>query len=150
MRPQPHGLFLNMHWSIIRLIWLRELLDLVRDRRTLFMIFVLPVFLYPLLGYVGYEFARGSVQQVSKIGVVAMDYFPPASPTSAPFALLPARWLAQTPMDAAPGAGLAGAFGALANNAAIRSLVQLPPLIVKSQFPRNYFEFDMEASSVKL
>ncbi|OAI48058.1 hypothetical protein AYO44_01250 [Planctomycetaceae bacterium SCGC AG-212-F19] len=139
-----------MHWPIIRLIWLRELLDLVRDRRTLFMIFVLPVFLYPLLGYVGYEFARGSVQQVSAIGIVGMDYLPPASPVSAHFALLPAPWLTRTPVDAVPGAGLAGALGVLADNAAVTQVIQLPPLLVNGQFPRSYFEFELEASSVAL
>ena len=39
-----------MRWSIIRLIWVRELRDQLRDRRTIFMIAVLPLLLYPLLG----------------------------------------------------------------------------------------------------
>ena len=40
-----------MRWSIIRLIWLRELRDQLRDRRTVFMIVGLPLLLYPLLGF---------------------------------------------------------------------------------------------------
>lgn len=39
-----------MSWSNIRLILLREIRDQLRDRRTMFMIVVLPVLLYPLLG----------------------------------------------------------------------------------------------------
>ena len=39
-----------MNWRNVRLICLREVRDQARDRRTLFMIFVLPVLLYPLLG----------------------------------------------------------------------------------------------------
>src|SRR5262245_6895962 len=38
-----------MRWSIIRLIWFRELRDQLRDRRTVFMIVLLPIVLYPLL-----------------------------------------------------------------------------------------------------
>ena len=38
-----------MRWSIIRLIWFRELRDQLRDRRTVFMIAVLPLVLYPLV-----------------------------------------------------------------------------------------------------
>ena len=39
-----------MRWSIIRVIWLRELRDQLRDRRTVFMIVVLPLLIYPLAG----------------------------------------------------------------------------------------------------
>jgi len=34
----------------VKLIFLREVLDQLRDRRTLFMVAVLPLLLYPLLG----------------------------------------------------------------------------------------------------
>ncbi len=37
-------------WSNVRTIFFREVRDQVRDRRTLFMVFVLPVLLYPILG----------------------------------------------------------------------------------------------------
>ncbi len=40
-----------MRWSIIRTIVAREVRDQVRDRRTLFMVFVLPILLYPMLGF---------------------------------------------------------------------------------------------------
>lgn len=39
-----------MNWRNIKLVWLRELRDQLRDRRTLFMVAVLPLFMYPLLG----------------------------------------------------------------------------------------------------
>ena len=39
-----------MNWSIVRQVLVREVRDQMRDRRTLFMIFVLPLLLYPLLG----------------------------------------------------------------------------------------------------
>ena len=40
-----------MSWSNLFVIFRREVLDQVRDRRTLFMIFVFPILLYPILGY---------------------------------------------------------------------------------------------------
>ncbi|REJ72642.1 MAG: CPBP family intramembrane metalloprotease [Planctomycetota bacterium] len=39
-----------MRWNNVRLILLREVRDQLRDRRTLFMVAVLPIMLYPLLG----------------------------------------------------------------------------------------------------
>ncbi len=39
-----------MSWKNIKLIFMRELRDQLRDRRTLFMITILPLFLYPMLG----------------------------------------------------------------------------------------------------
>ena len=39
-----------MNWRNVNLIFRREVLDQVRDRRTLFMVVVLPLLLYPLLG----------------------------------------------------------------------------------------------------
>ena len=39
-----------MNWKNIRLIFQREIRDQLRDRRTLFMVAVLPLFLYPALG----------------------------------------------------------------------------------------------------
>ena len=39
-----------MRWSNLCVIFRREVRDQLRDRRTLFMIFVLPILLYPILG----------------------------------------------------------------------------------------------------
>ena len=44
-----------MNFTNVRLILGREIQDQLRDRRTLFMIFVLPVLLYPLLGTAYFE-----------------------------------------------------------------------------------------------
>jgi hypothetical protein len=57
-------------WAIVRLIWLRELRDQLRDRRTLFMIAVLPLVLYPALGFAVLQFAPGLQERPSKIGIV--------------------------------------------------------------------------------
>src|SRR5688572_15143167 len=59
-----------MRWSIIRLIWLRELRDQLRDRRTLFMIVVLPLLLYPILGLAVLQLALGFQERPSVIGIV--------------------------------------------------------------------------------
>ena len=40
-----------MSWSNLFVIFRREVLDQLRDRRTLFMIFVFPILLYPILGF---------------------------------------------------------------------------------------------------
>jgi sodium transport system permease protein len=90
-----------MRWSIIRLIWLRELRDQLRDRRTLFMIVVLPLLIYPVLGFAVLQFALGFVEHKSKIGFVrgpgGSDFFPERTPAKA--ALSPASWLALTPFS---------------------------------------------------
>jgi sodium transport system permease protein len=59
-----------MRWSIIRLIWVRELRDQLRDRRTILMIVGLPLLLYPLVGFGLMQFALGFVKKTSVIGVV--------------------------------------------------------------------------------
>jgi sodium transport system permease protein len=83
-----------MRWSIIRLIWLRELRDQVRDRRTLLMIAGLPLFLYPVLGFAVLHLARGFTEKYSTIGIVTGAAenrdFPPRLPPAAGRSLLPA------------------------------------------------------------
>jgi sodium transport system permease protein len=69
-----------MRWSIIRLIWARELRDQLRDRRTLFMIAVLPVLLYPLAGFGVMQLAAGFLNKPSSLGVVGAQYLPAAQP----------------------------------------------------------------------
>ncbi|MCI0681095.1 MAG: CPBP family glutamic-type intramembrane protease [Gemmataceae bacterium] len=92
-----------MRWSIIRLIWLRDLRDQLRDRRTLFMIAVLPLLLYPVLGFVVLQFAFGFAQRPSTIGIVALDDsrdFPVRDPDSAGLSPVPGlAWLAATPIS---------------------------------------------------
>ena len=47
-----------MNWSNVKLILTREIRDQLRDRRTLFMIAVLPILLYPLLGMSLFQVAQ--------------------------------------------------------------------------------------------
>lgn len=92
-----------MRWSIIRLIWLRELRDQLRDRRTLFMIAVLPLLLYPVLGFAVLQFAFGFAQRPSDIGIVSADGshdFPERQPDFAGLSPAPRlAWLAATPVS---------------------------------------------------
>jgi sodium transport system permease protein len=77
-----------MRWSIIRIIWLRELKDQLRDRRTLFMVAGLPLLLYPILGVAVLKFAVGFVDRKTVIGVVVEPGqphdFPPRPVTARP------------------------------------------------------------------
>src|SRR5262249_32022393 len=66
-----------MRWSIIRVIWLRELRDQLRDRRTVFMIVVLPLLIYPLAGLGLMQFAGGFLQKPSVVGVWGAEDLPP-------------------------------------------------------------------------
>lgn len=83
-----------MRWSIIRTIWLREMRDQLRDRRTLIMIVGLPLFLYPVLGLAVLQFAVGFAEQPSIIGIVTgandQDNFPPRQPPEAGRSIVPA------------------------------------------------------------
>ena len=60
-----------MNWRNVSLIYAREIRDQLRDRRTLFMIAVLPLLLYPLLGMSVFQlsqFLRKSEPKVLVIG----------------------------------------------------------------------------------
>jgi sodium transport system permease protein len=60
-----------MNWHNVRLIYAREIRDQLRDRRTLFMIAVLPLLLYPLLGMSVFQlsqFLRTSEPHVVIVG----------------------------------------------------------------------------------
>jgi len=72
-----------MNWRNVRLIYGREIRDQLRDRRTLFMIAVLPLLLYPLLGMSVFQlsqFLRKSEPKVLVIGseqLAVNDNLPP-------------------------------------------------------------------------
>src|SRR6185437_10847209 len=96
-----------MRWSIIRLIWIRELRDRLRDRRTLFMIAVLPVLLYPIAGFGVMQLALGYLGKQTILGVQGEQYLPPLTPHCTVLSPVPAlSWFTVTP--AAPGVPLAG------------------------------------------
>src|SRR5439155_7828327 len=114
-----------MRWSIIRLIWVRELRDQLRDRRTLFMIAGLPLLLYPILGFAVLQFAVGFVERPSTLGIVSpggLKDFPPRAPAAL------AACLALSPA-APPGAGLPPDYLAAAAALAYHPALSYPPLV---------------------
>lgn len=62
-----------MNWKNVHLILVREVRDQLRDRRTLFMIFVLPLLLYPLLGLSLFQITQFIREQPTKILVVGFE-----------------------------------------------------------------------------
>ena len=69
-----------MNWTNVRLILSREIRDQLRDRRTLFMIFVLPILLYPLLGMSFFQVAQFTEEKPSSVLVVGardLAHLPP-------------------------------------------------------------------------
>src|SRR2546422_3094662 len=88
-----------MSWSNVKLIFLRELRDQLRDRRTLFMIVILPVLLYPSIGIGLVQFTVLFTEQPRQVAVLGSEYLPayppliarvagptPSSPTPSSFA----------------------------------------------------------------
>ncbi|MEI8374041.1 MAG: ABC transporter permease subunit/CPBP intramembrane protease [Planctomycetota bacterium] len=59
-----------MNFTNVRLILAREVRDQMRDRRTLFMIFVLPILLYPLLGTAYFQMVQFQTQNSMTVLVV--------------------------------------------------------------------------------
>src|SRR5438309_2221919 len=100
-RQRGEGLWAElMHSTVVCLIWQRELRDLLRDRRWLFMLLGLPVLLYPVFGLVGFVFAVTMLDHEIRVGVVGLENLPrpvadgPVGP-SGEFA-----WLAAVPTPA--------------------------------------------------
>ena len=62
-----------MTFSNVKLILAREVRDQLRDRRTLFMIAVLPILLYPLLGMSMLQVAQFMREQTTRVLVVGAD-----------------------------------------------------------------------------
>jgi|SRR5579883_2898255 len=65
-----------MRWSVVRLITFRETRDLLRDRRTVLLILVLPAVLYPFFGLAAFLFAKTITEQQTVVGVVRGDQLP--------------------------------------------------------------------------
>src|SRR5277367_6475233 len=65
-----------MRWSNLFIIFRREVRDQIRDRRTLFMIFVLPILLYPMLGIGLVQFAAVLEQKPRVVVIVGAEYLP--------------------------------------------------------------------------
>jgi sodium transport system permease protein len=69
-----------MNWSNIKLILHREVRDQLRDRRTLFMIFVLPLLLYPLLGTSLFQVAQFVREQPTRVEIFGVSELPDSPP----------------------------------------------------------------------
>lgn len=65
-----------MNWRNVRLIYAREIRDQLRDRRTLFMIAVLPLLLYPLLGMSVFQLTQFIRKSEPKVLVLGYDQLP--------------------------------------------------------------------------
>ncbi len=118
-----------MRWSIVRLIWLRDLRDQLRDRRTLFMVLVLPLLLYPVLGFVVLKFALGFADKPSVIGIVRDigEDFPAHAYGPAGVSVVPdLGWLSATSPGLLPGAAALVAAG--------HETLDYPALIHAGQF----------------
>ncbi|HEY0984817.1 ABC transporter permease subunit/CPBP intramembrane protease [Schlesneria sp.] len=68
-----------MNWRNVFLIFHREVLDQLRDRRTLFMVAVLPLLLYPLLGIGTAQMTTLFSEQPRRVVVLGADQLPPES-----------------------------------------------------------------------
>ena len=69
-----------MTFGKVKLVWLRELRDQMRDRRTLFTVAVLPILLYPLMGMVVLQVLHFRTEQTTRILVIGEDELPPSPP----------------------------------------------------------------------
>ena len=65
-----------MSLTNVKLIYLRELRDQLRDRRTLFTIFVLPLMLYPLLGMSVFQVQQFLKENHSKVRIIGTAALP--------------------------------------------------------------------------
>jgi sodium transport system permease protein len=141
-----------MRWSLIRLIWFRDLRDQLRDRRTIFMIAVLPLLLYPVLGVGVLQFAVSGVKKPTTLGVCGSQYLPALTPISTGFNPLPAvAWLSFT-----PDSGFVGVAGAAAlANAALGGFGQEdPPLLLPDgdgvRFAPSWFDDPADADTLQV
>jgi sodium transport system permease protein len=69
-----------MSWSNVKLIYLRELRDQLRDRRTLFTIAILPLLLYPLLGMSVFQVQQFLKEHPSRVRIVGAENLPSQPP----------------------------------------------------------------------
>jgi sodium transport system permease protein len=140
-----------MRWSIIRLIFFRELRDQLRDRRTIFMIAVLPILIYPILGTAMLQFA-GMADKPSVVGVSGSSYLPPVLATSAGVNPLPATaWFTFTPSAlATPASACERALSAMILSEVARRQQGYPPLLIAGRFPMAYSDSALEARNLEV
>ena len=73
-----------MSWSNVLLIFRREGMDQLRDRRTLFMVVVFPILLYPIIGAGVLQFAAALQEKPRRVVVVGAERLPKAPALLAP------------------------------------------------------------------
>ena len=59
-----------MNWNNVKLIFAREMRDQLRDRRTLILIAVVPMLLYPLMGMTIFQLSQFLRHEAAKVQVV--------------------------------------------------------------------------------
>lgn len=62
-----------MNWENVKLIWQREMRDQLRDRRTLFVIGVLPLLIYPMMGIAFSRLSQFVRQNAATVAVVGYE-----------------------------------------------------------------------------
>src|SRR3954454_9982107 len=67
---------MRVRWPNVWVIFRREVRDQARDRRTLFMIFVLPILLYPFLGIGVIQFSAALEQKPRSVVLVGVENLP--------------------------------------------------------------------------
>ncbi|MBM3998751.1 MAG: CPBP family intramembrane metalloprotease [Planctomycetes bacterium] len=65
-----------MKWNNVKLIFLREARDQLRDRRTLFTIAGLPLLLYPLMGMVFVQISQFMREHPTRVRLIGVDDLP--------------------------------------------------------------------------
>jgi sodium transport system permease protein len=65
-----------MRPSTVRLIAVKEVRDLLRDRRTVLLIVILPALLYPIFGVAAFAIAKTLLDQTTTVGVVGREHLP--------------------------------------------------------------------------
>ncbi len=124
-----NALFGRIRWSNVLVIFQREVRDQVRDRRTLFMVFVLPILLYPLLGIGTAKLAELMQEQSRKVVIVGGEWLP-------------------GPGSGVPASGLVAGVGALVATEPLAP----PPLLNEQRtgFNPDLFEVPSDASKLEV
>jgi sodium transport system permease protein len=132
-----------MRWSIIKIIWARELRDQLRDRRTVFMIAVLPILLYPVAAFGFLQLASSYVTAPNVVGIQGRQHLPPADDWGPPE-------VASVIAASAPTGGVETVVAATA----LDLPHHFPPLFVadggRPRISPDYLESDREGETIVL
>jgi sodium transport system permease protein len=139
-----------MRWSIIRVIWLRELRDQLRDRRTVFMIVVLPLLLYPAAGFGLIQLAMGFLKKQMTVGIWGAENLPRWEARFEPSISAASWWAITPPGPGVPLGGIERAAAALALKRAEQS--DYPPFLIrqgaKARLNPQFLDADEDGSLV--